>query len=172
MYLIVSTLPMLILEASERQRAVQRYDAWQKLRAIAMKNASGTLPPSFHDVPHAQPPPPPDISDDDILNLTNELNAVSIDDHTLMDENSIDQVPKADIGLDVSPPSPNLKWTVADISQSHSVSLSPAPQPQGLHLRRRSELPGEWYLLPAGHRLTLLSGPFGHARPTSSSQLG
>jgi len=83
--------------------AVHKYDAWQKMREIAVRNApGGKLPTGFHDVPHALPPPPPTADDTDILDLSLELNAASIDDVPGdLDEHGLERVPMADIGLDV-----------------------------------------------------------------------
>jgi len=89
---------------SERQHAVNRYEQWQKMREKALKNtAGGKLPKGFHEVEHAPPPPPPTVEDSDILDLSMELNAVSIDDmHGDVDVSGIERVPNADPGFDVS----------------------------------------------------------------------
>ena len=47
------------LRHREQRAAVQRYEAWQKLRDIAVKNAGGKLPEGYKDIPHPPPPPPP-----------------------------------------------------------------------------------------------------------------
>ena len=87
----------------EQQRAVARYDAWQKMRAKALQNApGGKLPANFKEIPHPPPPPPPVVDDTDILDLSMELNAASIDDiHGDLDERGIERVPMADPGMDV-----------------------------------------------------------------------
>ncbi len=87
----------------DQQHAVERYNAWQKMREKAIQNApGGKLPEGFHDVPHAPPPPPPPVDDTDILDLSMELNAASIDDvGGDLDEHGIERVPMADPGLDV-----------------------------------------------------------------------
>lgn len=73
------------------------------MREKALRNApAGKLPPSYHEVPHAPPPPPPPVDDTDILDLSMELNAASIDDvGGDLDEHGIERVPMADPGLDV-----------------------------------------------------------------------
>jgi serine/threonine-protein phosphatase 2A regulatory subunit B' len=73
------------------------------MRDIALQNApGGQLPSGFHEVPHAPPPPPPSADDTDILDLSMELNAASIDDVPGdLDEHGIERVPMADPGLDV-----------------------------------------------------------------------
>ena len=87
----------------ERQRAVNRYEGWKMLRQKAVVNANGHLPDGFEqDEPI--PPPPPPADDADIVDLSLELNAVSIDGdvpHEL-DDSGIERVPMADPGLDVS----------------------------------------------------------------------
>jgi len=73
------------------------------LRQKAVVNANGHLPDGFEqDEPI--PPPPPPADDADIVDLSLELNAVSIDGdvpHEL-DDSGIERVPMADPGLDVS----------------------------------------------------------------------
>ncbi|KAF8921381.1 phosphatase 2A regulatory B subunit-domain-containing protein [Mucidula mucida] len=90
-------------QIKDQQHAVERYNAWQKMREKAIQNApGGKLPEGFHDVPHAPPPPPPPVDDTDILDLSMELNAASIDDvGGDLDEHGIERVPMADPGLDV-----------------------------------------------------------------------
>lgn len=89
---------------SERQHAVERYDQWQKMREKALKNApGGKLPEGFHEVEHAPPPPPPSVEDSDILDLSMELNAASIDEvQGDLDTSGVERVPNADPGFDVS----------------------------------------------------------------------
>ncbi|KAL0071524.1 serine/threonine-protein phosphatase 2A 56 kDa regulatory subunit delta isoform [Marasmius tenuissimus] len=98
-------------KSEEQEAAVRRYEQWQKMRSIAIsKSPNGTLP---SDIPHP-PPPPPAEDDTDILDLSMELNAASIDDivgagpgmggigGVDLDEHGIERVPMADPGLDVS----------------------------------------------------------------------
>lgn len=88
---------------SEQQHAVDRYEQWQKVREKAIQNAGGKLPKGFKEVERL-PPPPPSIGDDsDILELSMELNAVSIDGEVPadLDESGIERVPMADPGFDV-----------------------------------------------------------------------
>jgi serine/threonine-protein phosphatase 2A regulatory subunit B' len=73
------------------------------MRELALKNApNGKLPDGYVEIPHAPPPPPPSVDDNDILDLSMELNAASIDDVPGdLDEHGIERVPMADPGLDV-----------------------------------------------------------------------
>jgi len=73
------------------------------VREKAIQNAGGKLPKGFIEVERS-PPPPPSIGDDsDILELSMELNAVSIDGEVPaeLDESGIERVPMADPGFDV-----------------------------------------------------------------------
>jgi serine/threonine-protein phosphatase 2A regulatory subunit B' len=87
----------------QQQHAVDRYDQWQKLRAKAVQNApGGKLPEGFIEVEHPPPPPPSVVDDSDILDLSMELNAASIDDvHAELDESGMERVPMADPVVDV-----------------------------------------------------------------------
>lgn len=80
-----------------------QYDAWQKMRAKALQNAPGNKFPEGYIEPYRAPPPPATTVDDaDILDLSLELNAASIDDVPAdLDEQGLDRVPMADPGLDV-----------------------------------------------------------------------
>ncbi|KAH8106980.1 phosphatase 2A regulatory B subunit-domain-containing protein [Cristinia sonorae] len=114
----------------ERQHAVDRYEEWQKLRAKAIKNSGGKLPPDFAET--EPPPPPPPVDEADIIDLSMDLNAVSLDGEIPLaeladlDEHGIERVPTADIGMDQPFPE------VGD----HGVGGT-----SGLHVRRRSALP-------------------------------
>lgn len=93
----------LITDYSERQHAVDRYEEWQRLREKALKNCDGKLPSSFIDIPPTPPPPP--VDDADIMDLSIDLNAVSLDAEvplSELDDSGIERVPMADPGLDVS----------------------------------------------------------------------
>lgn len=60
------------------------------------------MPEGYVEIPHAPPPPPSAIDDTDIMDLSMELNAASIDDVPGdLDEHGIERVPMADPGLDV-----------------------------------------------------------------------
>ena len=89
--------------SSERQHAVDRYDQWLKLRALAKEHAHGKLPEGFEqDLPT---PPPPPVDESEILDLSIDLNAVSLDAEIPLNEledSGIERVPMADPGMDVS----------------------------------------------------------------------
>lgn len=88
---------------SERQHMVDKYEGWLKIREKAKANANGHLPEGFaEDEPAPPPPPPPE--DLDIMDLSMELNAVSIDGEVPqdLDDTGIERVPMADPGMDVS----------------------------------------------------------------------
>jgi len=78
------------------------------LRQVARVKAGDRLPKSYKEfVREAPPPPAPD--DNDIFDLSMELNAVSLDDvQGDLDEQGIERVPMADPGLDVGSPNFNL----------------------------------------------------------------
>ncbi|EIM90124.1 protein phosphatase 2A regulatory B subunit [Stereum hirsutum FP-91666 SS1] len=87
----------------ERQHMVDKYEGWLKIREKAKANANGHLPEGFaEDEPAPPPPPPPE--DLDIMDLSMELNAVSIDGEVPqdLDDTGIERVPMADPGMDVS----------------------------------------------------------------------
>ncbi|KAG1756497.1 armadillo-type protein [Suillus paluster] len=112
----------------EQQHAVERYEQWQRVREKAIQNAGGKLPPGFEEVERLPPPPPSPGDDSDILDLSMELNAVSLDGDIPgdLDESGIERVPMADPGLDREFP---------QVGGDHSpVSQSP-------HVRRKSVLP-------------------------------
>jgi len=87
----------------EQEHAVRQYAAWQKMREKAIENAPGHKLPQGYVEPYRAPPPPPSAVDDaDILDLSLELNAASIDDVPGdLDESGLERVPMADPGLDV-----------------------------------------------------------------------
>ncbi|KAJ7285913.1 phosphatase 2A regulatory B subunit-domain-containing protein [Mycena rebaudengoi] len=88
------------------------------------------LPAGYVEIPHPPPPPPPAVDDTDILDLSMELNAASIDDVPGdLDEHGIERVPMADPGLDRPFP---------------EIHAAQAPVPGGVqlpHMRRKSVLP-------------------------------
>ncbi|KAI0818703.1 protein phosphatase PP2A0 B subunit gamma isoform [Irpex lacteus] len=112
----------------EHQHAVERYEQWNKLRALAAEHAHGKLPEGFEkDVPT---PPPPPVDENEILDLSIDLNAVSIDAEIPLNEledNGIERVPMADPGMDR--PFPQVG------------GLEHSPGGTNLHSRRKSALP-------------------------------
>lgn len=102
-YVVIPSYPIsftqLLLDR-EQQHAVGRYDAWEKMRTTALRNTGGKLPDGYMEIPYPLPPPPPSAEDVDILDLSMELNAASIDD-VGGDLDDIERVPMADPGLDV-----------------------------------------------------------------------
>ena len=89
--------------SSEQDHAVRQYNAWQKMRETALKNAPGGKMPVGYVEPYRAPPPPAQLVDDaDIMDLSIELNAASIDDVPGdLDESGLERVPMADPGMDV-----------------------------------------------------------------------
>ncbi|XP_006458185.1 hypothetical protein AGABI2DRAFT_115195 [Agaricus bisporus var. bisporus H97] len=109
----------------EQEHAVKQFHNWEKLCQIARQNAGDKLPVAYREIIR-EPPPPPVADDNDILDLSMELNAVSIEDvQGDLDESGIERVPMADPGLDRPVP---------------SVGEHPSEQ-GGLHARRKSVLP-------------------------------
>jgi len=112
----------------EQQHAVRRYEQWKKLREIAKANAHNKLPFSF-DEQEPTPPPPP-VAEDEILDLTMDFNAISIDPEAELDESGVERVPMADPEMD----RPFPEQLGADQPTSPNGT-------QNLHIRRRSALP-------------------------------
>ncbi|KAG1863782.1 phosphatase 2A regulatory B subunit-domain-containing protein [Suillus subluteus] len=98
----------------------------EKVREKAIQNAGGKLPPGFQEVERLPPPPPSPSDDSDILDLSMELNAVSLDGDIPgdLDESGIERVPMADPGLDREFP-----------------HVGGEPASQSPHVRRKSVLP-------------------------------
>jgi len=73
------------------------------LREKAISNApGGKLPEGYVEIEHAPPPPMPVVDDSDIMDLSMELNAVSIEDVPGdLDERGMERVPMADPVLEV-----------------------------------------------------------------------
>lgn len=111
----------------EQQHAVQRYDQWQKLREIARSNAHGKLPDSFAEQEPAPPPPP--VAEDEILDLTMDFNAISMDPEAELDESGVERVPMAD---------PEMDRPFPEVGADQPASPNGT---QNLHIRRRSALP-------------------------------
>ncbi|TCD63366.1 Serine/threonine-protein phosphatase 2A 56 kDa regulatory subunit delta isoform [Steccherinum ochraceum] len=112
----------------ERQHAVDRYEDWQKLRSKAIQNSNGKLPPHFAET--EPPPPPPPVDESDIMDLTMDFNAVSLDAELSMpdlDESGMERLPMADPGMDRPFP---------EVGLDHSPGGT-----TGLHSRRKSTLP-------------------------------
>ncbi|CAL1704402.1 unnamed protein product [Somion occarium] len=111
----------------EQHHAVERYEQWKKIREKAVEHSGGKLPEGFAET--EPPPPPPPVDESDIIDLSMDLNAVSLDAEGPLgelDESGIERVPTADPGLD------RLLPEVGD----HS------PGGTNLHTRRKSTLPG------------------------------
>ena len=95
----------------EEEHAVSQYNAWQTLRERALKNNGGAFPEIYTEPRREKPPTPTAIDDSDILDLSMELNATSLDDVPGdLDESGIERVPMADPGLDVSTRHGFLRW--------------------------------------------------------------
>lgn len=61
------------------------------------------MPTGYKEPEHAPPPPLSNVDDSDILDLSMELNAASIEEVPGdLDDSGIERVPMADPGLDVS----------------------------------------------------------------------
>jgi serine/threonine-protein phosphatase 2A regulatory subunit B' len=112
----------------EQEHAVSQYIAWQKLREKALKNAPGGKMPDGYVEPYRAPPPPPIAVDDaDMMDLSIELNAASIEDvQGDLDESGIERVPIAD---------PDLDRLIPQVG-NHEHSSE-----QSTHSRRKSVLP-------------------------------
>ena len=129
-----------------------QYAAWQQLRERALRNApGGKMPSGYVEPPRAPPPPPSAIDDADIMDLSFELNAASIEDVPGdLDEQGIERVPMADPGLDVrmskttveARPNLSRQRPLPIIGQHEHSSIE-----QGLHTRRKSVLPGNAHRL-------------------------
>jgi len=112
----------------EQEHAVSQYTAWQKLREKALQNApDGKMPEGYIEPYRAPPPPPIAVDDADMMDLSIELNAASIEDVPGdLDESGLERVPMADPGLDRLVPQVG--------NHEHSSD-------QSLHSRRKSVLP-------------------------------
>ena len=100
---IFCKVPHLTAILRDQDQAVRRYEAWQKLREQAKTNApGGKLPNGYVEIEHPPPPPPSAVDDADIMDLSMELNAVSIEDVPGdLDERGMERVPMADPGVEV-----------------------------------------------------------------------
>lgn len=114
-----------------------------------LKNCGGKLPPGYVDVEPAPPPPP--VEDADVMDLSIDFNAVSIEGEVPLnelDESGIERVPMADPGLDVSALSTQISAQWADSRDDQrpfpEVGLDHSPGGTNLHSRRKSALPGEF----------------------------
>jgi len=67
---------------------------------MAKVNSHGKLPSTFEEQEPAPPPPP--LAEDEILDLTMDFNAISIDPEAELDESGVERVPMADPEMDVS----------------------------------------------------------------------
>ncbi|KAF8580900.1 protein phosphatase 2A regulatory B subunit, partial [Ramaria rubella] len=106
----------------ERQRLVERYEGWQRMREVALKNAGDTAPAGVI----AEYPPPPPAEEEDIGDVSIDLSAaMDAEAAQGLDESGIERVPMADPGIGGVP--------VGDEPGS--------PMGPGSHVRRRSVLP-------------------------------
>jgi len=81
---------------------VRQYQAWTKLRETALTNNGGKFPQGYIEPAREPPAPPVPIDDADMLDLSLELHAASIDEVPGdLDETGLERVPMADPGLDV-----------------------------------------------------------------------
>ncbi|KAF9005587.1 phosphatase 2A regulatory B subunit-domain-containing protein [Cyathus striatus] len=111
----------------EQEHAIQQYAAWEKLKEKARQNTGGKLPEGYVEIERSPPPPPSAVDDTDIMDLSMELNAASIDDVSGdLDEQGMERVPMADPGLD---------RPIPQVGHDHP------PEQAGLHTRRKSVLP-------------------------------
>ncbi|KIY70013.1 protein phosphatase 2A regulatory B subunit [Cylindrobasidium torrendii FP15055 ss-10] len=118
-------------QSREQNDALYRYEGWKKIKRMAEKNTRGRMPKNYHDAPHPLPELEPPVEDQDILDLTMELNAAHLDDaHGEFDEQGMDRVPMADPGLEAGYDMGNGPLSPASPNQSHSP-----------HVRRKSVLP-------------------------------
>src|ERR1700730_14751568 len=81
----------------EQQHAVERYHQWEILKEKALKNApGGRLPEGFKEV-NRPPPQPYTVDDTDIMRLSMELSAATLEDvSTEFNLTGLEVVPTAD----------------------------------------------------------------------------
>jgi serine/threonine-protein phosphatase 2A regulatory subunit B' len=81
---------------------VERYEQWKMLQDKAKQMTQGKLPENYKAIEH--PPPTTTIVEDtDMMELSMELSAVSIEEVPGdLDESGLERVPMADPGLDVT----------------------------------------------------------------------
>lgn len=110
----------------ERQRLLDRYEGWQKMREVALKNAGDGAPVEVK----AEYPPPPPVEEEDLGDVSIDLSAaMEAEVAQALDESGIERVPMADPGIGGVP--------MADEPGSPGGA-------QGAHVRRRSVLPGAY----------------------------
>jgi serine/threonine-protein phosphatase 2A regulatory subunit B' len=126
---------------------VDRYHQWQILRERALQNTpGGKFPSVYKEVERPPPPLSPIVDDTDIMDLSMELNAATIDDVIPgdLDESGMEKVPMADPVMEVSKSSPKLGWKFMGSMQQPFPEIG-TERPhigQGPHVRRKSVLPG------------------------------
>jgi serine/threonine-protein phosphatase 2A regulatory subunit B' len=110
----------------ERQRLIERYEGWQKMREVALKNAGDSAP---EELTTEYPPPPPE-DEEDLGDMSIDLSAAAMDAEVAqaLDESGIERVPMAD-----------------PVGGGVPMSDEPgSPIGQSPHVRRKSVLPGEF----------------------------
>ncbi|KAG8785746.1 Serine/threonine-protein phosphatase 2A 56 kDa regulatory subunit delta isoform [Serendipita sp. 401] len=108
---------------AERERLINRYEGWKKIRDTAVQNSNGTAPPIVLD--NSYPPLPPPVDDAELADLSIELNNVHLDDTMT----GVDDI---------------LPETDPEIEANHRfVAAAPGDGPigQSPHVRRKSVLP-------------------------------
>ncbi|KAF8343950.1 phosphatase 2A regulatory B subunit-domain-containing protein [Cantharellus anzutake] len=121
---------------AERQRQQTRYESWQKMRAEAVQNAGGQLPPGVPDIDNILPP---DETDDDtalINDVALDLSAATIEAEAVeFDEAAAqERLPHAD-------PSFETNGSASREDNGPFPGSSPSTSAQSPHVRRKSVLP-------------------------------
>jgi len=121
----------------ERQALVERYDKWQRMRALAAKRAGGKLPKSIAEQGDYPPPPPPPIDESDFPDPSLELS------HAALEAESVDfgMIPGGAAGGVLGSAEGavlGMGGEAGYIGQPYSDGATPLGPP---HVRRKSVLP-------------------------------